>query len=385
MMMKKHVLIVGCKNYPAFSSKRVISGGMEIYVDELVRQLEGHYSFSLISGYSKGSANVRVVSVPLLGGFAWQPISLLMYSLVVSLWLVAKGPKIDLVNAQTPLSGIVGLMLKRLFGIPYIVTVHIFAADKQHVGRLAGTYGAVERLVLRHANRVIAAGHQLKDHLEGRYGFLQGRIIVVNPGMDLPDTVEVEAADKLRSEVEHEDFKILYIGRLVAENGLLDLLRAMTLLKGQPVRLLIAGNGNLEGEVRTFVEREGLGDQVKLLGVVRGHDKQYLFKNVDLSIRTSYHEVFPVAYLESIAFGVPVVATPVGDTEYIANMTGAITLVPTGRPAEVARAIERHMSSGPLSSSVVARCRSFIEGISWPRQAAATEAVFDTALANAAR
>jgi len=379
--MRKHVLILGCKNYPAFSSREVISGGMEVYVWDILRYLKGTYDFTVIAGYSKGDNKVKVISVPLVGGFALQPISLCVYSFFIAFWLALFGKKIDLVNAQTPLSGLIGLFLKKVFRIPYVVTVHIFAYGEEHVGRFAKMYGAIERIVLRNADKVVSAGYQLKRFLDDRYAFSGDHVVVINPGMDFCDNVSVvPVSDMIRRELDDDTFKLLFLGRLIEENGLLDLLEAIKFLRDKPVKLLIAGNGNLEGPVKEYIERERLQGKIKLLGIVKGTDKAYLIKNVDLSIRTSYHEVFPVAYLESIAAGVPVVATPVGDTEYLAQKTGAITIVPVEQPMAVAEAIEKHRLGGSLTKEVIDRCREFIMSINWKQQARATQDMFDAVI-----
>jgi len=376
--MKKNILILGCKNYPAFSSKKVISGGMEVYVLEILRHLKDTYNFTIISGYSRRDDKVKVISVPLVGGFALQPISLCLYSFIIALWIALFGKKIDLINAQTPLSGLIGFFLKKLLKIPYIVSVHIFASDEDHVGKYARIYGAIEKIVLKNADKVVAAGNQLKHFLDQRYAFSDGHVVVINPGMDLCDVDPGLVSDEIVRQVEGDFFKILFMGRLVKENGLLDLLEAVKILGDRPIKLLIAGNGNLEGTVREFIDKEGLQDKVKMLGIVTGADKLYLIKHVNLSIRTSYHEVFPVAYLESIAFGIPVIATPVGDTEILAQKTGAITIVPIKQPKTTAEAIKKQMQVGPLSQEVIDRCRLFIKSINWQQQAGYTQDLFDT-------
>lgn len=378
--MRNHILILGCKNYPAFCSRKVISGGMEVYVWDILRYLKDKYDFTVIAGYSQGDGRVEVISVPLVGGFALQPISLCVYSFFIALWLALSGRKIDLVNAQTPLSGVVGLVLKKLFKVPYVVSVHIFASGEEHVGGLAKLYGWIEKVVLMNADKVVSAGYQLKNFLDQRYGFPAGHVVVINPGMDIYAPGEGKVSEFILDELKDGTYKLLFMGRLIKENGLMDLLEAVKLLRDKPVKLLIAGNGNLEGVVKDFVLREGLQDKVKLLGIVKGADKLHLIKNVQLSIRTSYHEVFPVAYLESVSFGIPVIATPVGDTEYLAERTGAITIVPVKNPHAAAGAIEKHRQMGPLSPEVVERCRDFIGSISWEQQALYTAELFDSVL-----
>ena len=377
--MKKHILILGCKNYPAFSSKKVISGGMEVYVTEILGYLKKYFRFTVIAGYSTSDdVGVRVRSVPLIGKFALQPISLFFYSLFIAIWQVIRGTRYDLVNAQTPLSGFVGYLLKKWFGIPYIVTVHIFAATPAHVGWAARIYGHVEKLVLRHADQVLSAGYELKKYLDTRYGFKDGHVVVVHPGMDVVTFDGTNVSNDLREKLKTDSYRILFMGRLIEENGVQDLLEAIRMMKNDDFKLYFAGNGNLEKLISGFIEKEKLHDKVSLLGVIRGPDKQFLIRNVDLSIRTSYHEVFPVAYLESVSVGVPVIATPVGDTEYMAERTDAITIVPVNDPESVASAIREHMRKGPLPEESVQKAQSFIDSISWEKQSLQTKDIFNS-------
>lgn len=377
--MKKHILILGCKNYPAFSSKKVISGGMEVYVTEILGYLKKYFRFTVIAGYSTSDdVGVRVRSVPLIGKFALQPISLFFYSLFIAIWQVIRGTRYDLVNAQTPLSGFVGYLLKKWFGIPYIVTVHIFAATPAHVGWAARIYGHVEKLVLRHADQVLSAGYELKKYLDTRYGFKDGHVVVVHPGMDVVTFDGTNVSNDLREKLKTDSYRILFMGRLIEENGVQDLLEAIRMMKNDDFKLYFAGNGNLEKLISGFIEKEKLHDKVTLLGVIRGSDKQFLIRNVDLSIRTSYHEVFPVAYLESVSVGVPVIATPVGDTEYMAERTDAITIVPVNDPESVASAIREHMRKGPLPEESVRKAQSFIDSISWEKQSLQTKDIFNS-------
>ena len=190
--------------------------------------------------------------------------------------------------------------------------------------------------------------------------------------------VSTSILDQLNTDV----YRILFMGRLIEENGLFDLLKAITLLRQEKFKLFIAGNGNLEKRILSFIAQEHLEDKVVLLGVVKGADKQYLIRNVDLSIRTSYHEVFPVAYLESVSVGVPVVATPAGDTPYLAEETDAITIVPMNQPEAIVNAIKDYMLNGRLSSNSIDKAREFIKRISWENQSVLTEDLFTDVISN---
>jgi len=200
--------------------------------------------------------------------------------------------------------------------------------------------------------------------------------------MDLVSFDETEVDSALCDQLKTEAYKILFMGRLIEENGVNDLLGAIRRLKDENLRLYVAGNGNLEKKIAGFIKEEQLQKKITLLGVIKGPDKQYLIRNVNLSIRTSYHEVFPVAYLESVSVGVPVIATPVGDTVYIAEKTDAITIVPVNDHEKVVSAIKELMRKGVLSQEAILKARSFINSISWEKQSLQTGRLFNEVIKN---
>ena len=231
--------------------------------------------------------------------------------------------------------------------------------------------------MLSNADKVICAGYKLQEHLISQYNSDPNHYVVIHPGMDKVNADKVTVGDTLKKVLDDGSFKMLFLGRLIEENGLIDLLEAMKYLKDKQVKLLIAGNGNLESAIREYIQKEQLQDKVKLLGIVRGNDKLALLQNVNLAIRLSYHEVFPVAYLEAITFGIPVIATPVGDTEYLAEKAGAITVVPLNDPHKAADVIVGMINTGGLSLDIISKCNSYIQGISWETQADKTRCLFN--------
>jgi glycosyltransferase involved in cell wall biosynthesis len=376
--LKKNIIILGCKNYPAFSSDKVISGGMEIYVEEIVKRLEKHFHFTLISGYSRTeNSSVNIISVPIIGKSVLQPISLFVISFFIILGKAISGSKFDLINAQTPLAGFIGYLVKKTIKIPYITTVHIYASDPEHTGIFSKIYGIVEKIVLKNSDIIICAGYKLQQHLVTRYNLDASKMTVINPGMNKPQLHGKRAECAELAPLFGKSITLLFLGRLTQEKGLIDLLKAMALLKEKKIVLLIAGNGDLGHFINEFIVKESLENSVKLLGMVQGEKKRMLLENADILIRTSYHEVFPVAYLEAIAYGMPVIATPAGDTELIANRTGAIHIVPMNDPQTVAQTILKLAESPKLDQKTISRSINFIQEISWDKQAEKTLTEFN--------
>ena len=103
------------------------------------------------------------------------------------------------------------------------------------------------------------------------------------------------------------------------------------------VRVLLAGGGELESELRTHAA--GLGDAVSFLGA-RG-DMPELFAASDVVVLPSLSEALPTALMEAAAAGRPVVATRVGGVPEVVQHDRTGLLVPAGDAAALTEALAR--------------------------------------------
>jgi starch synthase len=141
-----------------------------------------------------------------------------------------------------------------------------------------------------------------------------------------------------------EDVIILFVGRLHESKGVFPLVHALRLLLLDPginarrLRLVIAGRGNRERQVRERVRQLGIGDHVTFLGGVPHSRVHLLYPIADVFTLPSipvqdWQEQFGIVLIESMACGIPVVSTLSGS---IPDVVGdAATLV---QPAD-ARAL----------------------------------------------
>jgi glycosyltransferase involved in cell wall biosynthesis len=108
--------------------------------------------------------------------------------------------------------------------------------------------------------------------------------------------------------------KILFMGWLVPEKGIYELLDAALWLRGRgfDFRVWICGRGSHEREVRHKIQASDLSSCVEMKGWVEGAAKRALFSEADVFVLPSYAEGMPNAVLEAMAAGLPVVGTHVG-------------------------------------------------------------------------
>jgi len=162
---------------------------------------------------------------------------------------------------------------------------------------LRGTY--------RRASAVITITEKEKQFIES---FTTSRIEIIPNAVHLPAPIERSSA------VSTDGVRFLFLGRLAKNKGVFELLEAFATLSrsGNPVRLTIAGNSGVE-EVRHWVKVHDLDGRVNVPGWVDGEEKARLFRLADVFVLPTYHrEGLPVAILEAMSYGLPVIATRVG-------------------------------------------------------------------------
>lgn len=109
--------------------------------------------------------------------------------------------------------------------------------------------------------------------------------------------------------------------------------------RGAPIRFLLVGQGQRFDEIAALVATRGLGGTVSLLGY--REDVAAVLGAADLLVLSSDHEGLPVAIMESLALGVPVVSTAVGGIPEAIDDGVQGLLVPARDPEALADAIER--------------------------------------------
>jgi glycosyltransferase involved in cell wall biosynthesis len=140
------------------------------------------------------------------------------------------------------------------------------------------------------------------------------------------------------------------------------------------VRFLAAGQGPLENDVRAEVERLGLGDRFRVLGYV--DDAAAVLSASDVFVLASQVEGLPIALLEAMAMGLPVVATRVGGTPQVVTDGVEGLLVPPGRPDELATAIASLVDDAPRRQSMSAAAAERAHDFGIERAARQLEALY---------
>jgi glycosyltransferase involved in cell wall biosynthesis len=215
------------------------------------------------------------------------------------------------------------------------------------------------------------------DHLV-RLGVDPSRIDIGRNGVDL---------ERFRPSLERtktSELRAVIVGRFTANKGILDALHAVAASRadGRDVRLVVVGDGPLERKLHRRADQPDLAGAVRFVGRVA--DVEHWLAQADVALRPSYTEGLPLAVIESLASGTPVICSDVpGTLEVIRHGRNGI-VVPVGDvPALSAALIRLHDDRAALermSKAAVETARSF----SWTASVEAHLTAFE-AVASRAR
>ncbi len=241
----------------------------------------------------------------------------------------------DLIHCHTVRTAMVGSLAAWLSGVPMVYYVHSPALQNTTRPWLNRINSLVERLSLHRASRLIAVSESLKEHMI-QQGFDPAQITVVHNGV--PSLYEIPFRRSPRAE-----WILGTVALFRPRKGIEVLLQAIALLRkrGFSVRLRAVGvfeSPDYEKEIHALAARLGLQDIIEWMGFV--HDITSELLSMDLFVMPSlFGEGLPMAVLEAMAAGVPVVATDVEGTAEAVRHGQDGLLVPPGDPQALAQAI----------------------------------------------
>jgi glycosyltransferase involved in cell wall biosynthesis len=127
---------------------------------------------------------------------------------------------------------------------------------------------------------------------------------------------------------------VLSVGKLLRQKGHTSLIDALATIDAPDIAVLVAGEGELRADVEARIEAAGLGPRMRLLGNRR--DVPELLAAADAFVLPSLWEGLPMALLEAMASGLPVLATEVSGTREVVEPGISGLLVPPGDPSRLA-------------------------------------------------
>lgn len=326
----------------------------------------------------------RAVPLPMYSEFSVAP------PIGLSLARIVRHFRPDVIHCHTPFSiGWQGARASDVYGIPLIGTHHtLFGEYVESYSRLGNQVNTriaalIRRYVARFYNRcdvTSTASRFLADDLVAG-GLRRPVHIVHNPVKT--DLFRPLAADERPARASGET-KIVYFGRLAAEKNLPQLLALIepALRRHPQASLDIVGDGPMMGPLVTKVRQRGLEGQVSFKGWMRGEALARHVAGADICVSASLTENQPLALLESLACGVPVVAlAAAGVPEIIDEGRTGYLVDPADTSGLFARRVETLIADAALRGHMSAQAHAAAQQYSPEACLQATLASYEEAIA----
>ena len=181
-------------------------------------------------------------------------------------------------------------------------------------------------------NRIIAVSPDERDHV-ATWPFCREKTVIVYNGIHVAET-SLEAPEERARQ-----FDFLFVGRLSHQKHPLYALEIIRRIEGST--LTVVGDGELQEDVRRYIEQHGLTERVQLVGFSSQVDKYYR-KHGNLLLSSRY-EGFPYVVLEAMANGCAIIGTDVPGLNGILQETGNVR-IPLDDAARAAEMIMERFS-----------------------------------------
>ncbi|ATL76033.1 glycosyl transferase family 1 [Chryseobacterium piperi] len=152
-----------------------------------------------------------------------------------------------------------------------------------------------------------------------------------------------------------ETVKMLYVGRLVFDKGLFELLDALEILKerGYNIHLNLVGSGIDFNNLVLCIKQKMLEENVTFFGMVSDKDRLInIYKESDIFVLPTYHEGFPRVLYEAMMMQIPIVTTFVGTIGYLMkDQLNCLELIPKNSES-IVNQIEKLINNPDLAQSL---------------------------------
>lgn len=238
--------------------------------------------------------------------------------------IIAKEGKFDVIHAHDWLVASSAKTLKTSYSIPLVSTIHATEA-----GRNSGIRTDEQRyindtewMLTYESSEVIVNSNYMKSELQRLFGLPYEKINVIPNGVNLNNFNGVYRDYDFRRRFAMDNEKIiLFIGRLVYEKGIQNLIGAMPKILDHyhDAKLVIAGKGGMIDELKNQVNFLGINNKVYFAGYLNSTDVKKMYKCADISVFPSTYEPFGIVAIEAMLSGTPVVVSDIGGLNEIVD------------------------------------------------------------------
>lgn len=404
----KRIAIVSEHASPAAQMGSVDSGGQNVYVAHVARQLarrgwhvdvftrlENPYMPEVM----EWDTGVRIIHIAAGPARRIPKESLLPwmtdFSEGLNRYVCEHDETYDLIHANFFMSALASLPVARNAGIPLAVTFHALGrVRRKHQAQADGFPDerfAIEERIVEQADCIIAECPEDERDLVSLYGADPARISMVPCGFDASEMVVMPRAQARASlDWDAHAFHILQLGRMVPRKGVDNVVRALGRLRnrhGVDARLCVVGGEHEQlneentpeyARLLNIAREEGVTQYVDFTGSRPRNSLSCYYCAADVFVSTPWYEPFGITPVEAMACGRPVVGSDTGGIRYTVKHGHTGYLVPPKDPDALAQRLAMLAQNEELARQMGrAGARRAERLFTWAKVGAQLDAVFD--------
>jgi glycosyltransferase involved in cell wall biosynthesis len=358
------IMVLGVRGIPS------VQGGVETHAEQLYERLAAlgcdvevlvRTPFVPPQKRSFGKIRLRRIWAPRTPGY-----ETLVHSVLGVLYAGIVRPDVLHIHAIGPA---IVTPIARLLGLRVIVTNHGPDYDRDKWGPFPRwVLRTGERLGMRWAHARIAISRVIEQLIEVKYR----RDAELIPNGAVPVHLQADTREIERFGLERERY-FLHVGRIVAEKRQLDLIEAFARARPAGWKLVLVGAGKCDyaREVTAAAQKH----DVVLTGFQQGTTLAQLYTHAGAFVLPSSHEGLPIALLEALSYGLPVLASDIAANLEIG--LSRTSYFPLGDIEALAEQLAR-LAASPQDEAARERRRRWVtERYDWSRVAQRTYEVYD--------
>jgi glycosyltransferase involved in cell wall biosynthesis len=357
-------MVLGVRGIPA------VQGGIETHAEQLYQRLANlgckvemlvRTPFVPPGVSTVGSIRLRRIWAPRTRGY-----EALVHSLLGVLYAGLTRPDVLHIHAIGPA---IVTPLARLLGLRVIVTNHGPDYDRDKWGSFPKwVLRTGESLGMRCAHARIAISRVIQELIRSKYGRSSDLI----PNGSVPVCLQTDSGEIERFGLQRGRY-FLQVSRIVPEKRQLDLIRAFRLARPPGWKLVLVGGAGTDPYSREVVSAARSAGVV-LTGFQRGVTLAQLYTHAGAFVLPSSHEGLPIAILEALSYGLPVVASEIPANREM-NL-GSASYFPVGDLTALAQRLTEAAQVPQDATARESRRRSVADTYDWERIARQTHAVY---------
>ncbi len=286
------------------------------------------------------------------------------------LYRILKKEKPEIVHTHTPKAGLLGMMAAKFAGVP--IRMHTVAGMPLMEAK------GLKRMILNQVEKITYSfATHIYPNSKGLYEFIldekftsifklkiigQGSSNGIDTDYFSPEQISEKQKEELKSELEiqKDDFVFVFVGRLVKDKGINELVSAFSKLKTQNSKLLLVGPFEPELDPVSSETLQEIEKNPDILSVGFQSDVRPYFAISDCLVFPSYREGFPNVVLQAGAMGLPSIVSDInGCNEIVSDAQNGI-IIPVKNSIALQEAMQKLMSDKALYENLKVNARTAI-------------------------